>query len=156
MTDTPPPTPEREDLAEKLDYLADTLVFNKQRHVARQAAARIRELSAEPTLGSVVAWLRERGVSYVATLHDIEVALGWLGKEPPPEPYERYQRQTMLVTDLRADSAAKDARIRELEGALRGLTDFAWSAVAADCDESRDYLNGKLAVARSLLKSGAE
>ena len=49
----------------------------------------------------------------------------------------------------KADKERK--RVERLETALRSLTEFAWSAVTADCEEARVELNSRLERARKAL-----
>jgi hypothetical protein len=44
-----------------------------------------------------------------------------------------------------------ESKLSALSEAATALTDFAWTAVSADCDESRDYLNSLVAGLRSAL-----
>jgi hypothetical protein len=65
-------------------------------------------------------------------------------------------REHMVQRQLRAEAAeakavALEARVAEMESAGQALADFAWSAVSADCDEARDYLNSLLANLRATL-----
>jgi hypothetical protein len=53
----------------------------------------------------------------------------------------------------KADKERK--RVERLETALRGLTEFSWSAVTADCEEARIELNKRLEGARLALSVGA-
>ena len=47
-------------------------------------------------------------------------------------------------------AAAPNDRLR---GAAQALSDFAWSAVTADCDEARDHLNTLVANLRAALST---
>ena len=50
---------------------------------------------------------------------------------------------------------AERAKVAVLEAALRGLTEFAWTAVTADYEEARVYLNSLVAAGREALAAPA-
>lgn len=85
------------------------------------------------------------------TMHD--------GAEPWAEatkPERRAARKIAVKALAAADAAspgeaALRRRVAELEVGLREFTEFAWSAVTADCVEARDYLASKINKARALL-----
>jgi len=59
-----------------------------------------------------------------------------------------------FIAHAREDIPALLSRCEVLEGALRGLDEFAWSCVRTDCDESRAYLQSLIDAARSTLQRG--
>jgi hypothetical protein len=56
-----------------------------------------------------------------------------------------------LLAEARKKLAAAEARIAELEAALRLVDDFAWTAVKADCEDARQELNRRVNICREAL-----
>ena len=65
-----------------------------------------------------------------------------------------FDAQKRAIADVMDQRDAALARVKVCEEALRSFTEFAWSALMADCDEARDNVNGMVAKARAALKEG--